>query len=205
MWRALRHERPMGEVRVLIVDDDPSTRHAIVSLLKTEGWVLETIDDAHAALEKLREGPWHLVIASLEMTRFNTPLFESLQALDEAEAPLRVLFLVSVAAPPAVEQRLEKLGLPHSVKPLRVDDFLEAVSDLLVRAHTIAQPLRRVKELATAPRSLHHRLATETQRGGIVAKRDPSMDYTEEELKEFEEEEERKRKAKEKEGEKPPE
>ncbi len=190
------------EVRVLIVDDDASTRHAIVSLLKTEGWALETVENTHAALGKLREGPWHLVIASLEVVRFDTPLFESLQALDEAEAPLRVLFLVSAFAPPAVEQRLEQLGLPHTVKPLRVDDFLEAVSDLLVRAHTIQQPLRRVKELATAPRPLDHRV-TQTKRGGMFAERKGYDDFTEEELQAFEEEEEKKRKAKE--GEKPPE
>lgn len=192
----------MGEVRVLIVDDEEATRHAIVSLLKTEGWVLETVGEAHAALGKLREGPWHLVIASLEVVRFETPLFESLQALDEAEAPLRVLFLISAFAPPAVEQRLEQLGLPHSVKPLRVDDFLEAVSDLLVRAHTIQQPLRRVKELATAPRPLDHRM-TEAKRGGMFAERKGYDDFTEEELQAFEEEEEKKRKAKE--SEKPPE
>ncbi|HXV74454.1 MAG TPA: response regulator [Sphingomonadales bacterium] len=189
------------EVRVLIVDDDPSTRNAVVSLLKTEGWVLETVGNAHAAMEKLREGPWHLVIASLEVTKFDTPLFESLQALDEAEAPLRVLFLVSAFAPPGVEKHLEQLGLPHTVKPLRVDDFLEAASDLLVRAHTISQPLRRVKELATAPRPLDHRM-TEAKRGGMFAERKGYDDFTEEELKEFEDEEEKKRKAKE--GEKPP-
>lgn len=191
------------EVRVLIVDDDESTRNAIVSLLKTEGWVLETTGGAHAALEKLREGPWHLVIASLDVVRFDSPLFESLQALDEAEAPLRVLFLVSAFAPPAVERRLEQLGLPHSVKPLRVDDFLEAVSDLLVRAHTILQPLRRVKELATTPRSLDHRVTNAAKRGGMFAERKGYDDFTEEELQAFEEEEEKKRKAKE--DEKPPE
>jgi hypothetical protein len=112
------------------------------------------------------------------------------------------MFLVSAFAPPAVEKRLEQLGLPHTVKPLRVDDFLEAVSDLLVRAHTIAQPLRRVKELATAPRPLDHRM-TKAKRGGMFAERKGYDDFTEEELQEFEEEEEKKRKAKE--GEKPPE
>ena len=192
------------EVRVLIVDDDQATRNAVVSLLKTEGWVLETTDNAHAALEKLRAGPWHLVIASLEVAPFGSPLFESLQALDEAEAPLRVLFLVPVMGGPEAEPRLEQLGLPHSTKPLRVDDFLEAASDLLLRAHTIHQPLRKVKELAVAPRPLEHRMTSETRRGGMFAKRDPALDYTEEELKEFEEEEERKRKGA-KEGEQPPE
>ncbi|HXE75692.1 MAG TPA: hypothetical protein VNN18_08665 [Candidatus Xenobia bacterium] len=194
----------MSEVRVLIADDDRATRNAVVSLLKTEGWVLETVDNAHAALERLREGPWHLVIASLEMAPFGSPLFESLQALAEAEGPLRAMFLVPVMGGPTAERRLEQLGLPHSTKPLRVDDFLEAVSDLLVRAHTIHQPLRKVKELAAAPRPLEHRVTSETRRGGMFAERDPALDYTEEELKAYEEEEEKKRKGV-KEEEKPPE
>ena len=193
----------MSEVRVLIVDDEESTRNAIVSLLKTEGWVLETVGDAHAALKKLREGPWHLVIASMEVARFDEPLFESLQALSEAEGPLRALFLVSVLSGPEVEQRLEQLGLPHTSKPVRVDDFLEQASELLLRAHTIYQPLRKVKELAVAPRPLEHRVTADSKRGGMFASRKGYDDFTEEELKEFDEEEEKKRKGKE--GEKPPE
>ncbi len=194
----------MSEVRVLIVDDEESTRNAIVSLLKTEGWVLETVGEAHAALVKLREGPWHLVIASIEVARFDEPLFESLQALSEAEGPLRALFLVSVVAAPEVERRLEQLGLPHTVKPLRVDDFLEQVSELLLRAHTIYQPLRKVKELAVAPpRLLEHRVTHDAKRGGMFASRKGYDDFTEEELKEFEEEEEKKRRGAQ-EGDKPP-
>ena len=135
------------------------------------------------------------------MARFDEPLFESLQALDQAEAPLRVMFLVSIVAPPEVEQRLEQFGLPHTVKPLRVDDFLEQVSELLLRAHTIYQPLRKVKELAVAPRPLEHRVTNDAKRGGMFASRKGYDDFTEEELKEFEEEEEKKRKSKE--GEKP--
>lgn len=194
----------MSEVRVLIVDDDESTRHAVVALLKTEGWVLETVDNAHAGLERLREGPWHLVIASLEVARFDSPLFESLQALAEAEGPLRAMFLVSALSGPDAERRLEQLSLPHTTKPLRVDDFLEAVSDLLLRAHTIHQPLRKVKELATAPpRLLEHRVTSDAKRGGMFAERKGYDDFTEEELQAFDEEEEKKRKAKE--AETPPE
>ena len=182
------------EVRVLIVDDEESTRHAIVSLLKTEGWALDTATDARAALEKLRQGPWHLVIASTEVARLDAPLFESLQALAEAEGPLRLLFLVSIVSPPGIEQRLEQLGLPHTTKPLRVDDFLEQVSDLLVRARTIHQPLRRVKELAVAPRPLEHRVTTD-QKSSMFASRKGYDDYTEEDLKEFEDEEQKRKAA----------
>jgi DNA-binding NtrC family response regulator len=183
------------EVRVLLVDDDEASRRAIVSVLKTEGWVIEPVGDAHTALEKLREGPWHLAIASLSVAPFDSPLFESLQALDEAEAPLRVLFLVPVMSPPEVDARLERLGLPHTNKPVRMDDLLEQISDLLMRAGAIHHKLRLVRELAAAPpRHIEADRAAEP-RGGMFAARKAYEAYTEEELKAFEEEEEKKRKA----------
>ena len=183
------------EVRVLLVDNDEASRNAIVSVLKTEGWVIESVANAHAALEKLREGPWHLVLASLEVAPFDSPLFESLQALDEAEAPLRVLFLVPVMSGPEVDARLERLGLLHTNKPIRMDDLLEQISDLLMRAGTIHHKLRLVRELAAAPpRHIETSRAAEPK-GGMFAARQGYDDYTEEELKAFEEEEEKKRKG----------
>lgn len=183
------------EVRVLLVDNDEASCKAIVSVLKTEGWVIETVAEAHAALEKLREGPWHLAIASLSVAPFGSPLFESLQALHEAEAPLRVLFLVPVMSGPEVDARLEQLGLPHTNKPIRMDDLLEQIGDLLLRAGAIHHKLRLVRELAVAPpRHIEADRAAEP-RGGMFAARKAYEAYTEEELKAFEEEEEKKRKA----------
>ena len=192
----------MSEVRVLIVVDEESTRNAILSLLNSEGWVLDVASDAHAALLKLREGPWHLVLAGIDDARLNGPLFESLKVLAEAGGSFRVLFLVSVLAGPELEQRLEQLSLPHTPKPLRVDDFLEQVSELLLRAHTIDHPLRHVREQAGAPRPLEHRASTQAKGRAMFATRDSYEAYTEEELKEFDEEE---KQRKSKEGEKPPE
>lgn len=190
------------EVRVLLVDNDEASRRAIVSVLKTEGWAIEAVADAHTALAKLREGPWHLALASLDVAPFDSPLFESLQALDQAEAPLRVLFLVPVMSGPEVEKRLERLGLPHTEKPVRVDDLLEQISELLMRAGTLHHKLRLVRELAAAPpRHIETSRAAEPK-GGMFAHREGYDDYTEEELKAFEEEEEKKRKAAQ-EGDKP--
>ncbi len=185
------------EVRVLLADNDEANCRAIVSVLKTEGWAIETVADAHAALQKLREGPWHLVLASLDVAAFDSPLFESLQALHEAEGPLRALFFVPVMSGPEVDARLERLGLSHTNKPIRVDDLLEQISDLLMRAGTLHHKLRLVRELAAAPpRHIEASRAAEPK-GGMFASRQGYDDYTEEELKAFEEEEEKKRKAKE--------
>lgn len=183
------------DVRVLLAEGDEASRDAIVALLKTEGWAIETVADGHSALEKLAQGPWHLVLASLEVAPFGSPLFESLQALHEAEGPLRVVFLVPVLAAREVDARLEQLGLPHTNKPIRMDDLLEQISELLLRAGTLNQKLRLVRELAAAPpRHVEASRAAEP-RGGMFASREGYEGYTEEELKAFEEEEKKKRKA----------
>lgn len=191
----------MPEIRVLIVDEDESGRKALASILGAEGWQVHAVADAHQALARLRQGPWSLVLVSVTVSGLSGPLFELLKDLEEAGTGLRALFLVPLSENAAISPRLEQMKLPHSTKPIQLDDFLDQVSDLLVKAGSIRQPLRRVRELAAEVH--HHPEPKEAEAaGGMFARRDAASDYTEEELQAFEEEEKRRHKGAD-EGDKP--
>ncbi|MDQ3282667.1 MAG: response regulator, partial [Acidobacteriota bacterium] len=56
-------------VRVLLVDDDANFRAWMALIMRRLGFTVETVTDGMDALEKLRNAPFDLLIADLEMPR----------------------------------------------------------------------------------------------------------------------------------------
>jgi len=199
------------EIAILIIDDDEASQTALRQVLDSEGWRVRIVPKASQALPELATGEYRLVIANVSLIGLSGPLFNTLKelALAEATAPgqrlLRVLFLIPELAGRDVQPTLERDGLPYSLKPFHLHDFLEKISDLLMETETIRAPIRRVQ---TAPKAPAQRKKTG---GWGRQRRETSMfaertDYTmtEEELLEFErqekEEEEQKKKKKQQPG-----
>jgi len=191
----------MEQVRVLIIDDDQAGRAALASVLGSEGWQIEQVSHPQEGLDRLRLGGCHLLVANLNLTPLTGSFFDLLKELDQGPAPLRVLFLVPPDADLFVRQRLDALKLPYTAKPIHMHNFLEQVSDLLLAAGLIPEPLLGTQGPAATPRAAAAR-GDSAGSGQMFARRDPAFDYTDEELQQWEEEEQRKQKEKE-EGEKP--
>jgi len=56
---------------ILIAEDDPTTRYLLRSVLKAAGFSVEAVVDGRAALEKLREKNFDLVLTDIWMPRLN--------------------------------------------------------------------------------------------------------------------------------------
>ena len=202
----------MAEVGILIVDDDAVTQQALKSLLDSEGWRVRIVEDRSRVLSELASGEWSLAIVNVVLADVRGPLFAILKELSQAEAgpeapkandasprkAFRVLFLVPPEAAPQVQPVLERESLPYSIKPYHLRDFLEKVSDLLMEAGAIAQPIRSIGGLKRSVRRRKDvRSPHDAKRGSMFAARD-DYQMTEEEMAEFEreEEEERRKRAK---------
>lgn len=139
------------DVRILILDDDEHSQAALWQVLDSEGWEFRVAPLPGDALRELARGNWTLVIANVAMTGIEGSLFATLKELAlappaEAEtARLRVLFLVPELAAADAQSALEAARLPYVLKPFHLHDFLEKVSDLLLDAHAIGGPIRRVR------------------------------------------------------------
>jgi CheY-like chemotaxis protein len=111
----------------------------------------------------------------------------------------RVLFLVPMDQAAKVEPILEEEGLPYSLRPYHLHEFLEKVSELLVESGAMDQPLRGIGNFSGARARRRARTpARDVRRGAMFA---PREDYqmTEEEFAEWERQEEEHRKKREKE------
>ncbi|WDZ95359.1 response regulator [Herbaspirillum sp. WKF16] len=52
----------MNIKKVLVVDDSPTDRYVLTSLLEGEGYAVETVESGNGALSKIREGQPQLVL-----------------------------------------------------------------------------------------------------------------------------------------------
>jgi DNA-binding response OmpR family regulator len=189
------------EIHILIVDDDEASQKAVWQVLDSEGWRVRVVPLADQAMEQLAIGQWTLLIVNVALTGLGGPVFNTLKEL--AQAPpleagrhrVRVLFIVPMLVAEHAQPILEREQLPYALKPFHLHDFLEKVSDLLIEAHAIPNPIRRVTALPSEDRRQQDRRAGEDRRQtSMFAARDEYF-MTEEEIAEYEksEAEERKR------------
>jgi diguanylate cyclase (GGDEF)-like protein len=84
---------PAHQQRVLVVDDDPNVRRALVEALESEGFAVESTASAHDASQMLYGGPESidLLVTSLMLPRVSG--FTLVDQLQEATPDLRVVYL----------------------------------------------------------------------------------------------------------------
>jgi PleD family two-component response regulator len=191
-------------VRILSV-----ASHALRELASGE-WKLVIVN---VALTDLR-GPVFAILRELALAEPKPPDEESpeTQAMPPSEEPngngqgngtppksLRALFLVPALAARDVQPILEREGLPYLLKPYHLHDFLEKVSELLLEAGAIEDPIRSMSDfLGAKKRGRVQRAARNSRRVAMFASRE-DYQMTEEEMVEWERQEEEERKKREKE------
>lgn len=206
----------MAEVGILIIDDDVVSQRALKNVLDSEGWRVRIVSQASHALSELAGSQWNLIIVNITLTPLRGPLFAILRELALADSNLqegeasngtggiakkgvRVLFVVPMTSAKEAQPMLEREGLAYTLKPYHLNDFLEKVSELLVEAGAIAEPIRTMGDSTRGrKRSVIRRAAKDARRGAMFASRE-DYQMTEEEMTDFERQEEEERKKREKE------
>ena len=205
----------MARIGILIIENDEANQSALRQLLDSEGWYVRIVSAVNQALSELSTGEWSLVIVNVAMVGLTSPVYLTLRelalapAVEEGRVRARVLFVVPESAAVEALPVFERERLPYVVKPFQFHDLLEKVSDLLMEAAALADPIRRVRHDS----GLSERKRKEGRKGresgsalaarntNMFAKRDEYV-MTEEEIVEYERsEKERDLKKKKKPGE----
>jgi DNA-binding response OmpR family regulator len=192
----------VSDVNILVIDDDSASQHALQQVFDTEGWRVTVVPIPSEALRELARGRWSLVVVNVALADLTGPLFTTLKTLAQTEADphkdqklLRVLFLVPHVAARWAQPVLDREGLPYVMKPFHLHDFLEKVSDLLIEAKAIPQPIRDTRLPAAGKERRQKERRGERRRGQMFASREDYM-MSEEEIADFEKQEEDERKKK---------
>lgn len=201
----------MAKIGILIIEDDEANQSALRQVLDSEGWQVRVVPVVNQALGELSSGEWSLVIVNMAMIGLTSPVYLTLKelalapAVEEGKVRARVLFVVPESAAVEVLPSLERERLPYVLKPFQFHDLLEKVSDLLMEAAALANPIRRVRHDSNLSERKRKEGREGRESGNAFAQRNTNMfakrdEYvmTEEEIAEYEKSEKEERELKKK-------
>jgi CheY-like chemotaxis protein len=123
--------------KALVVDDDDSMRLVLGEALRNSGWLVNSVDDGSAVLERLESDAYDLVVLDLYMPGMNG--FEVLRQIRRHRdvllpgwrtPPSVRIVVLSGAAGKDTFDFARRLGANACLsKPFEVDDLLHAVED----------------------------------------------------------------------------
>src|SRR5580692_4167473 len=211
--RCAQREPNLAKIGILVIENDEGNQAALRQLLDSEGWQVRIVTAVNQALGELSSGEWSLVIVNVAMIGLTSPVYLTLRelalapAVEEGKVRARVLFVVPESVAMEALPVFERERLPYVVKPFQFHDLLEKVSDLLMEAAALADPIRRVRHDAGLSERKRKEGREGRESGNAFAQRNTNMfakrdEYvmTEEEIAEYEksEKEERERTRKKK-------
>jgi two-component system OmpR family response regulator len=154
---------PPGDaaVRVLVVDDEPSLAELLSSVLRFEGWEVQTAADGQGAIRAARDFRPDAVVLDVMLPDLDG--LEVLRRLRQEQPQVCVLFLT---ARDAVEDRVAGItagGDDYVTKPFSIEEVLARLRGLLRRADLTRR--HSENELAVADLTMDED-AREVRRGG---------------------------------------
>lgn len=139
---------------ILVVEDDEGVQLALATLLRDEGYDVETVSDGSAALRRLMEGPTpSLILLDLMMPQMDGVEFRARQLSDSRIANVPVIVM---SARPDVDVTAERLAAAdYLLKPMSFEDLLNAVQNTAITVVRTPGLPGRPRSLREAWSALH--------------------------------------------------
>jgi len=129
--------------KILVVDDDRTTRHLIALQLRGAGHSVAQAGDGKKALEKARREPFDLVVLDVWMPGMDG--LELLEKLRELRPPPRVVMMTADDASETLLRAIQRHAYRYLSKPVEPAQLVE-----VVRAALAAGPEQRPIEVVSA-------------------------------------------------------
>lgn len=100
--------------RVLIVDHEADTCHIVNALLSNAGYHTGTVETPEAALDRLQQEDWQLVIADFELVGMSSPIFCRRIRSDRRCATLPILLMSAK----------DEVEVARAARSVQADDFI---------------------------------------------------------------------------------
>ncbi len=130
--------------RILVVDDDRSTRHLIRLQLRSAGYSAETAVDGASALARLGRKPFDLVLLDIWMPGMDG--LEVMARLRETPSPPKVVVMTADDAPQTLLKALREQACRYVTKPIEPKDLIALVQEVLT-----AGPERPIEVISAKP------------------------------------------------------
>ncbi|MEN3352263.1 MAG: hypothetical protein V7640_421 [Betaproteobacteria bacterium] len=122
---------------VFVVDDDPSVRRSLESLIDSAGWQTETFASAQEFLSRPRVPAPSCLVLDLALPGLNGLQLQKRVAVDRADMP--IIFISGYGDVPMTVQAMKAGAIEFLTKPVHADVLLSAIQNALERSHTALQ------------------------------------------------------------------
>jgi CheY-like chemotaxis protein/anti-sigma regulatory factor (Ser/Thr protein kinase) len=115
--------------KILVVDDDRTTRHVLSKVLTGAGFTTSVAKDGIEALKALRARRFDVLLLDVWMPRMNG--LDLLSRLRNEKSRPRVVVMTSDDAPETLLKAVREQAFKYVHKPVQSDDLLQTVRDVL--------------------------------------------------------------------------
>ena len=113
--------------RILVVNDEPAIVELVTSVLQDQGWRVDVAAGGRAALERLQETRYDLVLSDVRMPEVDGADFYRAAVAQQKELARRFVFMTGDTANEEVWRVLESIRAPVLSKPFTRQVLLHAV------------------------------------------------------------------------------
>ena len=117
--------------RILVVDDEENMVHFLTKLLRAEGFVVEGTGTGEAALDRLRDAPFELVLTDLKLP--DTDGIEILKTARELQPEAVVVLITAYGSIGSAIEAMRAGAYDYVTKPFRASEILQVVNKALER------------------------------------------------------------------------
>jgi FixJ family two-component response regulator len=122
---------------VFVVDDDPSIRDALTSLLRSVGLGVETFGSAQAFLRHPRPDASSCLVLDVRLPGLSG--LDLQRELAAAEMTMPIIFITGHGDIPMTVQAMKAGAVEFLTKPFRDQDLLDAIAQAIARDHVVRQ------------------------------------------------------------------
>ncbi|HEV2424717.1 MAG TPA: response regulator [Terriglobia bacterium] len=115
--------------RLMVAEDDRTTRYLLRGVLKSAGFSVATAADGRAALDRLRRQKFDLLLTDVWMPRMNG--LELMAHVRRQPDPPKVVVMTSDDTPDTVLRAVREQAYQYVTKPVAPKAIVELVSDVL--------------------------------------------------------------------------
>ncbi|MBN1642448.1 MAG: response regulator [Anaerolineae bacterium] len=140
--------------RILVIDDEPEILMLVSRLLRRVGYQVETAESGDVALERLRAGPFSLVLSDLKM-----PHVDGMQVFEAVRTHYPDTEFILMTAFGTIDSAVSVLrrgAYDYLTKPLELDDLISTVERALEHRKIVMQNKRLMEFLQEKNVILEH-------------------------------------------------
>lgn len=134
-----------GEPSILIVEDDEDYRTGLARLLREKGYEIETTGTGKEAIKKARERFFNIALLDIKIP--DVEGIELLAPLKEMYPDIEIIIVTGYASLKTTMQALNGGAAAYITKPLKIDELVATLREVLERQRELMQTRIRIKSL----------------------------------------------------------